>query len=77
LSEFGCHVLRHLDGRHDRAAILEVLVELARKGGLTIPQIEAHGGGGYPGDDERLREVLSPILDECLTRLARFALLVG
>jgi hypothetical protein len=77
LSEFGCHVLRHLDGRHDRAAILEILVELARRGGLVIPQIEAHGNGGYPRDDERLREVLGPMLDECLTRLAHFALLIG
>jgi hypothetical protein len=70
-------VLRHLDGRHDRAAILEILVELARRGGLAIPQIEAHGEGGYPRDDQRLREVLGPMLDECLTRLARFSLLVG
>jgi SAM-dependent methyltransferase len=30
LNEFGRHVLRHLDGRHDRAAILERLVDLAR-----------------------------------------------
>jgi SAM-dependent methyltransferase len=77
LSAFGSHVLRHLDGRNDRAALLEILVGLARKGDLGVPEIMPDGDGGAPRDDERLREVLGPSLDACLLRLARFALLVG
>jgi hypothetical protein len=77
LSDLGRHVLRHLDGRNDRAAILEILVELATKGSLVVPGIEAGGDGGGPRDDGRLREVLGSSLDTCLTRLARFALPVG
>jgi hypothetical protein len=77
LSEFGRHVLRHLDGRHDRAALREILVDLVGRGDVVIPQLRAGDGGSGPGDEERVREVLGPMLDDCLTRLARFALLIG
>jgi methyltransferase-like protein len=77
LSDFGRHLLQHLDGRHDRAAILEALVGMVGAGRLVVPQLEAERGRGPFTSDERVRAVLGPMLDQTLTRLARFALLVG
>jgi SAM-dependent methyltransferase len=63
LNEFSRLVLRQLDGRRDRDAILEVLLRSQRDGQLVPP---------IPNEAD-----LDPMLDRCLEKLARFALLTG
>jgi hypothetical protein len=60
LNEFSRLVLRQLDGRRDRAAIIEVLRQSQKEGQPA------------PGDEDPGR-----MLDRCLEKLARFALLTG
>jgi methyltransferase-like protein/SAM-dependent methyltransferase len=63
-------VLRQLDGRHDRSALLDHLIELAARGTLEIKQ-EGH----LLESPETHRAVLSAQLDACLAGLAKQALL--
>jgi methyltransferase-like protein len=65
-------VLQHLDGRHDRAALLDRLAGLAADGTLGIEQ-----DGRTLKDPARAREVLGEALGPALGRLAGSALLIG
>jgi methyltransferase-like protein/cyclopropane fatty-acyl-phospholipid synthase-like methyltransferase len=64
-------VLRHLDGRHDRAALLGVLAGLAKDGTLALSH------EGKPLTDGQAREYLTAALDLSLRRLAAGALLLS
>jgi methyltransferase-like protein/SAM-dependent methyltransferase len=64
--------LRLLDGRRDRAELLEALVDAAAGGGIEIMQ-----GGAAISDRSELRAYMEGRLDGILRKMARFALLVG
>jgi methyltransferase-like protein len=72
LDIYEIHLLRLLDGNHDREEILTALEENARTGEIVIQE------QGQPiKDHQRLREVLSAVLDSKLQQLARAALLMA
>jgi hypothetical protein len=70
LGDFERHVLRHLDGTRDRAALADVLTALVREGALTVQE-----GGQVVEDGQKLTSRLGQALDEQLPKLARNALL--
>ncbi len=73
ISEPARHVLRHLDGCHDRADLLEVLGTLVARGVLSLQE----DGKALPQHNaRRRRETLGLLLEPILTKLARNALLV-
>jgi methyltransferase-like protein/2-polyprenyl-3-methyl-5-hydroxy-6-metoxy-1,4-benzoquinol methylase len=72
LEHFNRHVVRHLDGTRDRAALLDILAELVAKDVLTI-----RSGDAVIRDAPIVRGHLSTALEAQLPRLARLALLVG
>jgi methyltransferase-like protein/SAM-dependent methyltransferase len=73
LDAFNRHLLRHLDGSHDRAALLErFLAGPVAEGVLKVEQ------NGAPVEDAReIQATLAEALEWNLYRLARAALLVG
>jgi hypothetical protein len=79
VNDFSRIVLRHLDGAHDRSAILRALDRARNEGRLVIPSDSLAPGDVAPGVDreERLERLFGSMLDGCLERLARFALLMG
>ena len=72
LDGVSCHLLRHLDGSRDRAALLDALEELVAEGIIEVQQ-----------DNEPVKDVgqaktiLDGMLDSKLCQLACAALLVG
>ena len=64
---FSLALLGHLDGRHDRAALLEALAEDLDQGRLDLP--------GLPRDPSRRRALLGANLDRLLALFARNGLL--
>jgi hypothetical protein len=78
LNDFSRIVLLHLDGTHDRPAILRVLDRARNEGRLVIPSDSLAPGDVAPGGDhaDRLERLFGSILDGCLERLARFARLM-
>jgi methyltransferase-like protein len=71
LSKFDRLVLGRLDGKHDRPALLEELVDLVARGEFTM-----HKDDGPILDDREIRSHLAAALDESLRGLARSALLL-
>ena len=67
---FDLVVLRLLDGRRDRAALLEALDALVASGEFTV-----HAGDEPVNDPAQIREALAAELEPCLGRLAGLALL--
>ncbi len=65
-------VLRHCDGRHDRAALVNRLEEGVRAGKLVVPQHGRRIGGG-----PELRTYLSTEVERALRTLARSAVPIG
>jgi hypothetical protein len=73
LNEFDRYLLRHLDGRHDRAALVEALAAGPVAEGMLVIQQD-----GDPIENaERARDVLADGVEKSLRWLARAALLVG
>jgi methyltransferase-like protein/2-polyprenyl-3-methyl-5-hydroxy-6-metoxy-1,4-benzoquinol methylase len=72
LAEFERHVVRHLDGTHDRTALVDCLAELVAQGVLQVQE-----DGQTLDDRERIRRVMEKALEERLPKLARDALLMG
>ncbi len=68
----GYHLLPHLDGRHDRTALLEKLQKMVADGALLVPT----NGTANP-DGEQLDHLLAEALEYSLYKLAHEALLVG
>jgi hypothetical protein len=79
LNEFSRFVLRQLDGTRDRAGILDELTRARDEGRLVLPPDSTPG----PGVDAPIarqaagEEVLGTMMDRCLEKFARFALLMG
>ena len=69
--EFNRQLLRHLDGRRDRSALLDVLAELVSQGVLAIQR-----QGQTVQETAAVRAILGDALDENLGKLAQAALLV-
>jgi methyltransferase-like protein len=65
-------ILQHLDGRHDRAALLKVFVDAVDRGSMAIL---VDGVPATRGND--VLGVLERRLDKCLASLAINALLIG
>ena len=65
-------LLPHLDGQHDRAALLELIVKLAEEG-----KIAPMAADEQTPDAQQLRAELDQELDETLRGMSRAALLVG
>jgi methyltransferase-like protein len=72
LDDLGRHLLRHLDGTHDRGTLLEVLLRLVAERGLVV---QRHGRPVT--DATHLRGVLAEGLEAKLGVLAGEALLSG
>jgi methyltransferase-like protein len=65
-------LLPHLDGTHDRAGLLELMVQLAEEGKIVpVADDETHS------DERALKAELDQELDETLRGMARAALLIG
>jgi methyltransferase-like protein len=77
LNEFSRFVLRHLDGSHDRSALLVALDQAQKEGKLDIAGIALATGVGANdrGREDHLPGDIGAMLDRCLGKLARFALL--
>jgi len=72
LTEFDRQLLPYLDGAHNRAGLLKVLLERYKQGFLKLAQ------DGHPITEEhRARPILAQTLDTQLPRLAAAALLVA
>ncbi len=77
LNEFSRMVVRHLDGTRDRAGILESLLQSQREGRLILPEPSPGSAVAEPvGEQGASEDVLRTMLDRCLEKLARFALLI-
>jgi methyltransferase-like protein len=72
LDALGHHILPYLDGQHDRAALLDLLLRQIDDGMLSV-RLE----GESLQDQEKLREMLAGELDMMLGWFAKAALLVG
>jgi methyltransferase-like protein/SAM-dependent methyltransferase len=72
LTAFDRLVLRHLDGTRDRAALRDVLADLAAKGAFTIQRHDQP-----VQDTDKVRAILNEGLEASLKRLARGAFLIG
>jgi len=77
LSEFGRHVVRCLDGHHDRPAILYELIQSAEDGRIVLPRRGSVVPRPSSGRERPLPEIIGEMLDDCLKKIARFALLVA
>src|SRR5262249_39752325 len=72
LDDLTRHLLCHLDGSRDRAALLEVLLRLVREQGMVVQQ-----HGRPVTDAAQLRDALAEGLEAKLRALAHYALLLG
>jgi methyltransferase-like protein/ubiquinone/menaquinone biosynthesis C-methylase UbiE len=69
--ELASRVITLLDGRHDRRAIVEALIEPVAAG-----KVEVRIGGQPLTDPQRIRPILAERVEVCLRDFARHALLV-
>ena len=69
---FAGRLLRLADGTRDKGAILNELIELAKKGEIVVQK-----DGKQLTDDAALREVLDGALEQRLAMLPKSAILVG
>jgi SAM-dependent methyltransferase len=77
LNDFGREVLSLLDGNHDRPAILARLVHAVELGRITLKRSEPNVSPGPTGLPSLLQRAIEETLDNCLKKIARFALLVA
>jgi methyltransferase-like protein len=69
--ELAGRIIMLLDGRHDRSAIVEALIEP-----LAAGKVEARVGGEPLTDPKRIRSILTERVEVCLRDFARHALLI-
>jgi methyltransferase-like protein/2-polyprenyl-3-methyl-5-hydroxy-6-metoxy-1,4-benzoquinol methylase/Fe-S-cluster containining protein len=69
LDDLDLVILPLLDGSRDRAALVDALVNAVNEGSLTVHR------KGQPAAPDQMRVILEASLEDCLNRLARFALL--
>lgn len=72
IGEFERHILRFLDGKHDRAALLDEMFKLVRGGVL-----QANENNQPVTDEKRVRELLAPSIDDALRRFGQHAFLIA
>ena len=72
MDEFGRYLLRHLDGAHDRAALIEALTQPLRDGVLV-----AHLDGKEVTDWQQATTILGDEIDRQLKWLAESAMLIA
>jgi len=72
LNDLQRHLLKHLDGQHDRSQLQDALAQLVTSGSLVI-----HEAGQAVKDPQRVGQILSQSLEQQLPQLARHALLVN
>jgi methyltransferase-like protein len=72
LGEFERHILRHLDGEHDKARLTDILVDM-----VTTGVLNAHKDGQKVTDPVEVRKLIGPALDEALNRFANFSFLIA
>ena len=72
LGEFERQILRHLDGNHDRAQLIDLLVEMV---GTNV--LNAHKDGQRITDPVEVRKMIGPALDESLSRFANFSYFIA
>jgi len=72
LGEFERQILRHLDGKHDKAKLTDMLVEM-----VTTGVLNAHKDGVKVTEPAEIRKLISPALDEALNRFAQFSFLIA
>jgi hypothetical protein len=77
LNEFGCEVLALLDGSHDRAAMVAKLARAVETGRIALKRNDPDVAPGSGGRVRTLAEAVEDSLEDCLKKLARFALLVA
>jgi SAM-dependent methyltransferase len=77
LNDFGREVLCLLDGSQDRAAIVARLVDAVATGRITLKRKDPDLTPGPDGRLRSLEEAVEDSLEDCLRRIARFALLVA
>lgn len=71
LNDLQRHVLRHLDGQRDQAALVAVLCQVVASGGLVV-----HEQGKAVADQQRVRDIVQQSLGPALSQLARMTLLL-
>jgi SAM-dependent methyltransferase len=77
LNDLGRAVLSLLDGSHDRAAIVDELVYAVETGRITLKRSDPKVTAGPAGRISALHEAVEETLEDCLKKIARFALLVA
>jgi methyltransferase-like protein/2-polyprenyl-3-methyl-5-hydroxy-6-metoxy-1,4-benzoquinol methylase len=80
LNESSYHLLPYLDGSRDRAALLEIVEELAAQGLVVAEQDDEPAEAAEqdrPGSEPSREETPAELLDSLLRQLANAALLVG
>jgi hypothetical protein len=77
LSDFGRQVIRCLDGAHDRAAILQVLADPTENGRGVLSRSDPSVACEPSPHERPAGKALENMLEDCLKKIARFALLVA
>jgi methyltransferase-like protein len=77
LNDFGREVLSLLDGSHDRPAIVAKLMPAVESGRIVLKQADPKASPGEAAAQSAVREAVEVTLEDCLKKIARFALLVG
>jgi methyltransferase-like protein/SAM-dependent methyltransferase len=72
LNDLERQLVTHLDGTHDRTALIEILAGLCQRGVLTVQK-----DGQTVTDPAVLRTALADLLEQSLRRLARAAVLLA
>lgn len=72
LGEFERQILRHLDGKHDKAMLIDLLVEM-----VTTGVLNAHKDGVKVTEPDEVRKLITPALDEALNRFSQFSFLIA
>jgi methyltransferase-like protein/SAM-dependent methyltransferase len=72
VDEFERRLLQHLDGRHNKAQLLEIIQGLVANGTLVLKQ-----NGGQPQSPDQVSKLLADGIDRSLGRFREFHLLVG
>jgi SAM-dependent methyltransferase len=77
LNDFGREVLSLLDGSHDRPAIVAKLVQTVESGRITLKRANPTGTPPQHRPLGSVHGAVEETLEDCLKKIARFALLVA
>jgi SAM-dependent methyltransferase len=77
LNEFGREVVAMLDGSHDRSVMVARLAQGVEAGRISLKRSDPDVTPGPDGRLRTLHEAVEDALEDCLKKLARFALLIA